>query len=136
MIGMKLPKIYISVIFGKHISSIYREIERNSFGNIYTGREAQQASDQRRVETKPSPKLNDPALMGEVDRLFKKDLSPEQISGRLDELYPDESEKQVSVGTIYKHLYRNCRVFDQYYSEHRLQSRPQGSTQFTGSLLT
>jgi IS30 family transposase len=38
--------------------------------------------------------------------LFKKDLSPDQISGRLRVQYPGQPEKQASTSTIYKHIYQ------------------------------
>jgi IS30 family transposase len=38
-------------------------------------------------------------------RLFKQDLSADQISGRLAVLYPEQPEKQASTSTIYTYLY-------------------------------
>ncbi|MHB9296076.1 hypothetical protein PilKf_01830 [Pillotina sp. SPG140] len=38
--GMNLPKTYQAVILGKHLSSIYREINRNGSDSVYTGNEA------------------------------------------------------------------------------------------------
>jgi IS30 family transposase len=102
---MGLPKSYMAVILGKHQSSIYRELNRNRTGSVYTGQEAQQASAQRRLDNKPSPKLDDPALTREIMRLFKQDLSADQISGRLGALYPDRPEKQASTSTVYTCLY-------------------------------
>jgi IS30 family transposase len=55
---------------------------------------------------KPSPKLDDHALTREILCLFKQDLSADQISGRLEALYPDNPEKQASLSTIYTWLYR------------------------------
>jgi IS30 family transposase len=94
MEGMKLPKSSISVILGKHQSSIYRQINRNRTDGVYTGNEAQALSVQRRRDTKPSPKLDDPALTREILALFKQDLSADQISGRLGVRYPKEREKR------------------------------------------
>jgi IS30 family transposase len=105
MEGMGLPKCYRAVILGKHPSSIYRELGRNRTGGVYTGNEAHQASVQRRLDNKPSPKLDDPALTREIMRLFKQDLSADQISGRLEVLYPEQREKQASPSTIYTCLY-------------------------------
>jgi IS30 family transposase len=106
MEGMALPKTYISVILGKHQSSIYRELNRNRTNGVYTGNEAQTLSVQRRLETKPSPKLDDPALTREIMRLFKQDLSADQIAGRLRVHYPDRKEQQASPSTIYTAIYR------------------------------
>jgi IS30 family transposase len=106
MEGMGPPKCYMSVILGKHPGSIYRELQRNGSGGVYTGAEVQQANVQRRPDNKPSPKLDDPALMREILRLFKQDLSADQVSGRLGVLYPDQGKKQALPSTIYACLYR------------------------------
>ncbi|MDR1986764.1 MAG: hypothetical protein LBP88_07330 [Treponema sp.] len=106
MEGMALPKCYMAVILGKHPSSVYCELRRNSTGGVYSGQEAHEASEQRRVDTKPYPKLDHPVLTGEIMRLFPQDLSPEQISGRLGVLYPEKKKKQASPSTIYTVLYR------------------------------
>jgi IS30 family transposase len=55
-------------------------------------------------ENKPSPKLDDSALTREIMRLFKQDLSGEQIAGRLEVLYPGQEGKQASTSTIYTYL--------------------------------
>jgi IS30 family transposase len=65
MEGMGLPKCYEAVILGKHLGNVYRELDRNSSGGVYTGNEAHRASVRRRLENKPSPKLDDSALTGE-----------------------------------------------------------------------
>jgi IS30 family transposase len=98
---MGLPKSYSAVILGKHPSNVYRELGRNSSGGVYTGNEAHKASVQRRLDNKPSPKLDDPALAREIMRLFKQDRSADQISGRLAALRPEQPGKQASTSTIY-----------------------------------
>ncbi|MDR1232441.1 MAG: hypothetical protein LBK61_13695 [Spirochaetaceae bacterium] len=55
----------------------------------------------RRLETKPSPKLGNPVLAQEIIRLSKEDLSPEQISGWLVILYPEQPEMRASAFAIY-----------------------------------
>jgi IS30 family transposase len=117
MEGMNLPKTYQAVILGKHLSSIYREINRNGSDSVYTGNEAQAISEQRRFENKPCPKRGNQVLMSEITTLFKKDISPEQISGRLGVLYPDQSEMQASTSTIYTHLYQETAE-DKSLKEH------------------
>jgi IS30 family transposase len=106
MEGVGLPKCYEAVILGKHPSSIYRELQRNRTGCVYTGSEAHQLSEQRRLETKPHPKLDDPVPTGEITGLFKQDLSADRISGRLRVLYPEQQEKQASTSAIYTCLYK------------------------------
>jgi IS30 family transposase len=94
MEGMGLPKNYEAVILGKHLSSVCRELDRNSSGGVYTGNEAHRASVRRHTENKPSPKLDDSALRREIMSLFKQDLSADQIAGRLEVLYPGQEGKQ------------------------------------------
>jgi IS30 family transposase len=94
------------MILGKHPSGIYRELNRTSTDGVYTGNEAQQTSAQRRLDNKPSPELDDHKLTREIARLFKQDLSADQILSRLEVLYPDRREKQASPSTIYASLYR------------------------------
>ena len=106
MAGMGLPTCYMSIILGKHQSSIYREFNRNGSGGVYTGNEAQAMSEQRRLDTKPCPKTDDDALMNEITALFTKDRSPDQLSGRLRVHYPGRPEKQASPSTSYKHVYQ------------------------------
>jgi IS30 family transposase len=105
MEGMGLSKSDMAVILGKHPGSIYRELKRNGTDGVYTGSGAQALSVQRRLETRPSPKLGSPALTGEILNLFKGDLSPDQISGRLGILYPEEPEMRASPSAIYTCLY-------------------------------
>jgi IS30 family transposase len=104
MEGMGLPKCCQAVILGKH-PGVYRELDRNSSGGVYTGNGAQKASVQRRLDNKPGPRLDDPALTREIMKLFKQDLSADRISGRLVVLYPEQPEKQASTSTVYTCLY-------------------------------
>jgi IS30 family transposase len=103
---MGLSKDVISVILGKDLSSVHRELNRNSGEGIYTGREAHYEAESRRREAKDSPKMNDSVLMGIVMDLFKKDCSPDQIAGRLKSDCPENPEMWVSHETVYQYLYR------------------------------
>jgi IS30 family transposase len=125
MEGTGLPKCYQAVILGKHPSSVYRELGRNRTGGVYTGKEAHEASVQRCLDSKPSPKLDDPALTREIIRLFKGDLSPDQIAGRLEVLYPFQPEKQASISTVYTCLYGKTAK-DPALKEHfqQVQAKP------------
>jgi IS30 family transposase len=123
MINMKVPKQYISVIFGKHLSSVYRELKRNSNCAVYTGREAQLISALRRSDEKPKPKTDNSMLMDKVMEMFKKDMSPEQISGRLKLQYGKNSEFNVSSETIYAYLYEKI-ANDSSLKKHFRHPRP------------
>jgi IS30 family transposase len=140
MTGMGLPKSFMSVILGKHQSSIYREFSRNGSGGVYTGNEAQAASEQRRLDSKPGAKTDNHALIDEITKMFKADLPPDQISGRLRAGHPDEPEKQASPSTIYKHIYQETAKnpalkvhFRQKHAKPRKRSgKKDGRGQITG----
>jgi IS30 family transposase len=85
---MRLFKSEMSALLGKHTGSIYRDLSRNSTGGVYTSSEARRAAEQRRLDGKPSPKLGCPALTQKILGMFKDDLSPDQISGRLGGIIP------------------------------------------------
>jgi hypothetical protein len=61
MEGIALPKCFMLAIPGSHPGSIHRELNRNGTGGVYTGNEVQAASVQRRLDNKPSPRLDNPA---------------------------------------------------------------------------
>jgi IS30 family transposase len=58
MAGMRQAKCCIAVILGKHLSSIYWELSRNSERGFYAGAEAHQQAEQRRLESKGRPKVD------------------------------------------------------------------------------
>jgi IS30 family transposase len=125
------------------IASLYREFNRNRSGCAYTGSEAQAMSGQRRLDNKPSPKTDGHALMSGITSLFKEDLSPDQISGRLKANHPDKPEKQASASALYKRLYQETAGgpplkdhFRQKQAEPRKRSGTKDSRgQITGRVL-
>jgi IS30 family transposase len=92
MVAMRLPLWCIAVILGKHLSSLYRELARNSYPGLYTGEAAHSRAGQQRLESKGRPKTGNPSLTATVKNRFKKDFSPDQIAGRLREEYPEQEE--------------------------------------------
>jgi IS30 family transposase len=125
MEGMGLSKSDMAVILCKHQSSVYRELNRNGDCGVYTGSGAQALSAQRRPGSRPSPKLGNPALTGEIPNLFKRDQSPEQISGRLAVLYPEEPEMRASTSAVCACLYGETAK-DPSLKEHFRQNRAAG----------
>jgi IS30 family transposase len=124
MEAMRLPKWNIAVIFGKHISSVCRELKRNGEGGIYTAAAAQQRAEQRRFEAKPCPVTGNNELMETVKTLFKEDWAPEQTAGRLTR---EEPGKRVSPETIYRYLYEEVRKEPElkaHFRHPRLKRRP------------
>jgi hypothetical protein len=49
-------------------------LSRNGTGGVYTGSEAQRAAEQRRLDSKPSPKLDCPALTEKILDIFKNEI--------------------------------------------------------------
>jgi IS30 family transposase len=99
MAGMGLH--YMAVIPGRHLSTIYREFSLNGSGGVTPAMQRR-----RRRDNKPSSKIDGRELMDEITKMFKADLSPDQISGRLKANYPAMPEKQASPSTVYKYLYQ------------------------------
>lgn len=95
---------------GKHISSIYRELSRNSPAGIYIGHRAQKATERRRRESRPRAKRGNRILMNEVEQRISLDHSPEQIAGRLRLEYPEDPLMHVSHETIYQHIYERIQL--------------------------
>lgn len=81
---------------------------------------AQARSEQRARRPKMGKLDRNPQLREVVEDLLKKKYSPEQISGRLPEIYPDRPEMRVSHETIYKHHYKH---YDRLYVQGRGQLR-------------
>jgi IS30 family transposase len=86
-------------------STISRELKRNKGDRGWRPKQAQRLRNERRQDCINGQRLtlNDWA---EVDRLIRQDLSPEQVSARL-EL---EGELQVSHESIYQHIYADKRA--------------------------
>lgn len=95
----------IAARLGRAPSTISREIRRNtSSRGGYRASVAQSETDKRGRRPKER-KLSGVALRRAVRGMLEKRLSPEQISGRLRQDYPDDPEMQVSAETIYRALY-------------------------------
>ena len=84
----------IATILGRHRSTIYREISRNSGLKSYRPRQAEILASQRSERSRNAPKISR-SLWQSVTKLLEEKLSPEQISAQLG----------LSHETIYKHVY-------------------------------
>ena len=101
LLKMKLSKREIARRLGKHRSTIYRELARNTGPVGYIYQEAQQRTDVRRRLGRRLRKMNDPELRKYVCRRLKQFWSPDQIAGRLEFERRCPSEPHVSRQTIY-----------------------------------
>jgi IS30 family transposase len=86
-------------------ASMAGRLSRNGTDSVYAGSEARKSSVQKRMDNKPSPKLDDHTLTREIMSLLKQDLSVGRISGRFEVLCPDRRGKRASPSTVYAYLY-------------------------------
>jgi len=107
--SMDVPLWAIARFIGKNISSVYRELSRNSASELYLSHKAQSNTENRRRNSRPKPKIDNSQLMKEVVERIKKDHSPEQIAGRFKLEHPNDPEWQVSHETIYKYVYSQIK---------------------------
>ena len=84
----------IAKILRRHRSTIYREISRNSGLKGYRPRQAEELTRQRSEHSRNGLKIT-PEIWRAVDELLHQQLSPEQISAKL----------EVSHEAIYQHIY-------------------------------
>ena len=99
LLRQNLPKKEIATAINVHVSTLYREVKRNS--SPYTGKYgytvAQRIADKRKLRYQRPRKLT-PNVRTTIIGYLKKDWSPKQISGRL-----KQSERPtVSHETIYE----------------------------------
>src|SRR5580693_5689278 len=88
-------------------STISRELDRNAGPRTggYQPERAHRLAWERQRRPKPSKLSGHPVVRGRVQQLLDRRYSPEQVSGRLKVLYPDDPAMRVSHETIYQSLY-------------------------------
>ena len=99
----------IARLLGRAPSTVSRELRRNV--RVATGRYEPEHADvrayrrQQEAKAKTSKLSREPALRAAVQVMLGKRYSPEQVSGRLKRLFPDDPSMNVSHETIYQSLY-------------------------------
>ena len=92
---------------GRAPSTVSRELARNA--DPRTGacqpERAHLLAWERQRRPKPSRLSGHPVLRGRVQQMLDRRYSPEQVSGRLKVLYPDDPAMRASHETIYQSLY-------------------------------
>lgn len=105
--GFKQNKI--AALLGKTASAVCQELKRNPANNKsgYAAGLAKENTRSRRVEANQRFKKieNNEWLRIYVIRNIKKYWSPEQISGRIKERWPDEADRQISKDSVYSYIY-------------------------------
>ena len=86
-----------------------REIKRNGDRRQYRANTADQAAWERAHRPKPSKLVQNRTLARIVAQKLNQLWSPEQISGWLKRMYPDDGNYQVSHETIYRSLFIQAR---------------------------
>ena len=123
----------IAARLGRNQSVISREIVRNGGRDDYRVHSAQERFERLKARPKPRKLEEDRRLHDAVAEGLLDDFSPQQISGRLVEQFPDEPRMRVSHETIYQALFLQAR--GELRTELKLALRtgrarrvPQGST--------
>jgi transposase, IS30 family len=106
--SLYLEKCIIARILGRHPSSLYRELNRNSNHGFYISGKAHARAAIKRKQNRPSPVRKNKPLMRCVEKLLKREYSPDEIVGRiaLEYQHPDW---HISHETNYRHVYLEAR---------------------------
>ena len=99
----------IAVRLGRDQSVISREITRNGGRGNYRVHAAQERFEQLKKRPKRRRLEADERLHDAVADGLRDDFSPQQISGRLKEVFPDDLGMRVSHETIYQALFLQAR---------------------------
>jgi transposase, IS30 family len=94
---------------GRHHSTIANEINRNGGAANYRALAAQERYESLKARPKERKMVVSSRLHDAVNEGLEQKWSPEQISARLDEEYPDDPEMKVSHETIYQTLYLQAK---------------------------
>lgn len=98
----------IARLMGRHRSTIYRELNRNSGLRGYRPQQAQRLSDERRLRCRRPHKMDDPVVHQYVQDNIKKYWSPDQIAGRVRRDFPRQPSRWLSDQTIYNWINRRA----------------------------
>ncbi|ABF08412.1 IS30-like element IS1088 family transposase [Cupriavidus metallidurans] len=100
----------IARALGRDKSTISRECNRNAGGKGYASKFAQQRSDNRKRQARPSPKLHRQGpLFPLVCDYLRHKWSPQQIANELQRLHPQDRRLQASHESIYTCIYAQPR---------------------------
>ena len=101
----------IARLLGRDPGTVSREVERNrnpESGDCEPYRAQQKAAD-RLKRPKPRKAADGTPLWAEILAGLRRHWSPEQISGRLKAMFPDNGDMHASVETIYQAIYLQAR---------------------------
>ncbi len=140
-IGLELGRSVRSIAaeLGRAPSTISREVNRNGGRAGYRPTAAHLRAHREARRPKPTKLASNDRLRERVTNDLQRLWSPEQISARLVEAFPDEPEMRVSHETIYKSLYVQGRgelrrELASCLRTGRAQRRPQGRSDTRGQI--
>lgn len=107
----------IASVLNRHKSTISRELSRNRGGRGYRPKQAHCRALERR-QSRCLQRIGE-TVWAEVDRLLRRDWSPEQIGGRLHR----EHGVSVSHEWIYQHVYHDKRAGGRLFRHLRCQKK-------------
>jgi len=111
----------IAAIVGYHVSTISREIKRNSGGRGYRYKQADAKALERRANASRVPKKLTTELVAIIEKNLLEEWSPDQISGRLklqgidishEAIYQHIWKDKRSGGTLYTHLRHHGKKYN------------------------
>lgn len=111
--GMSLRTI--ATIVERNVSTISREIKRNTGGKGYRYKQANEKAVERRENASCTPKKLTPTLVAIIEEKIMADWSPDQIAGRLKK----EGIASISHETIYQYIGKNKRAGGSLYKQLR-----------------
>jgi transposase, IS30 family len=102
LVRRRLKPSEIALRMNRHHSVICRELKRNqSDDGQYHAAAAHQRAIRRRKERPLVRKMDRPEISGAVESGLHDDWSPDQISGRLRQQFPEDRKRWISAKTIY-----------------------------------
>lgn len=109
----------IAGVLGRSVSTIGRELKRNSFqGRFYEPLHAENKAHKRKKKAwEAKHPLKNPKVYAYVLKKLREGWSPEQISGRLEHDYPKDKSWWISHETIYRFIY-HPQNFEQSWWEY------------------
>jgi transposase, IS30 family len=99
----------IARALGRHRSTVGRELGRCQSRGLYRAVIAQRRADRLRCRPKARKLALSPLLVAEIEAGLKQRWSPQQISAKLRERFPDDRSMQISHETIYLSLFVQSR---------------------------
>lgn len=99
----------IAKALGRHHSAISREIQLNGGNDHYRAMVAEERAETMRLRPRSRKLEAHQRLHDFVQYGLSHEWSPEQISGKLKEQYPDDLDMRVSAETIYQTLFLQAR---------------------------